>query len=605
MKISTKTLFLLCYQVLAVRNRRKYKVITIISILITLLDLLGVSLIGLMTIVTLGAIQQREISPLIDLFLTMMRLDNFSVQTKVGLLGILAAAILVSRTIISMFLSKKMINFLAAQCTEVSRDIFNGFFHKSILYIQQRSQQELIYLVSNGIEAIMVKILPAVSTIIVDSFLFLTLVTLLFIVEPFMAFITLLFIMFAGFLNMHYSYGKSSTLGTASAKLEVEINTRIKETLEIFDVAVVKNRVDFFVNKFSEIKQTQATIVAKIYLLPNFIKYTFELTIIFAFLLVGAFQFIFFDSIKAVTSITLFMAASTRIAPALLRIQQSLVQVKSNSTLALSTINLINDTKLNYSYKSIFTDIDFRHAEFDPIISIDKLTFGFQKSGINLINDLSIDVKAGEMVVVIGESGVGKTTLANLVLGFLPDYTISNIRISRLNPREAYKKWPGAICYVPQKSNVISGTVRENICLGYDSAYFPDEKFWQILELVELSTLVKSFRYGLDENLSEGGVNLSGGQKQKLVIARALFTNPKLLILDEPTNALDGGADDSILNNLRNLNPKLTFLIITHNYSTMKLADKILFLRKDGTVNFGDLSLVEITEKDYFKKVKS
>jgi ABC-type multidrug transport system fused ATPase/permease subunit len=264
----------------------------------------------------------------------------------------------------------------------------------------------------------------------------------------------------------------------------------------------------------------------------------------------------------------------------------------------------VNETKLKDSYKSIKSDLFYAPHKFSPNIYVKDLSFGHREGDLNLIDGVSFTINKGEMFAVIGESGVGKTTLINLVLGFLPKNITGDVRISELSPREVYEKYPGAISYVPQKSGIIAGTIRENIGLGYDPVNFSDEEFWRVLDLVELSSLVKSFNDGLDQTITEGGSNLSGGQKQKLAIARALFTNPKLLILDEPTSALDGGADDNILNNLKKLEPKITFLIITHRYSTMKLADRVLFMRKNGTINVGQLSLIESTESDYFKKVK-
>jgi ABC-type multidrug transport system fused ATPase/permease subunit len=603
-KLKSKSLILECYKILTLSGRKKYNWIIFTSILATLLDLVGVSLIGLITIITLGAIQQQGISSSANSFLEIFQLNNYSIQNQVAFLGISAAAVLICRTLVSMFLSKKMITFLANQCTTVSKTILNGFFYKSISFMNDRSQQQFIFLAANGVESIMIKILPAVSTIIVDSFLFLTLIILLLIVQPFIAVFTILFITFAGAINMYFANGKSRKLGEVGSKLEVEINSKIKDTLVIFDVAVLKNRVNHFVGKFAELKESQAQIVSEIYLLPNFIRYTFELTIVFAMLLIAAFQFLFFDSMKAVTSMTLFLAASARIAPALLRIQQSYIQIQSNGALALETINLINETKYQDSYKDIKSDLFYEQSKFSPKIYVKDLSFGHRENNLNLIDRVSFTVNEGETFVVIGESGVGKTTLINLVLGFLPKNISGDIRISDLSPWEVYEKYPGAISYVPQKSCIIAGTIRENISLGYDPVNFSDEEFWRVLDLVELSSFVKSFDDGLDQIVTEGGSNLSGGQKQKLAIARALFTNPKLLILDEPTSALDGGADDNILNNLKKLEPKITFLIITHRYSTMKLADRILFMRKNGTINVGKLSLIESTESAYFKKVK-
>ena len=129
MKLKSKSLILECYKILTLAGRKKYNWITVTSILVTLLDLVGIFLIGLITVITLGAIQQQGISSSVNLFLEISQLNNYSVQNQVAFLGILAAVVLICRTLVSMFLSKKMITFLANQCTEVSKTILNGFFY--------------------------------------------------------------------------------------------------------------------------------------------------------------------------------------------------------------------------------------------------------------------------------------------------------------------------------------------------------------------------------------------------------------------------------------------------------------------------------------------
>ena len=143
-------------------------------------------------------------------------------------------------------------------------------------------------------------------------------------------------------------------------------------------------------------------------------------------------------------------------------------------------------------------------------------------------SNLNIEIKEGEFIGIVGPSGSGKSTLVDLILGVLQT-KIGRINVGGMEPIQAIKKWPGAIGYVPQDSNFISGTIKENVCMGYDPKDVPDEDVIKVLCSAQLDelTLLKD---GIHTQIGEKGSKLSGGQRQRLGIARALFTNPKLLI---------------------------------------------------------------------------
>jgi len=155
------------------------------------------------------------------------------------------------------------------------------------------------------------------------------------------------------------------------------------------------------------------------------------------------------------------------------------------------------------------------------------------------VSEISLEIRAGEVVSFVGPSGAGKTTLVDLILGILQPDTGTSL-LQGLAPLEVIKKWPGAIGYVPQDVMITNGSIRENVCLGYEPHLIDDNLIWEALTIANLKDFVDTLPMGLDTQVGDRGTNLSGGQRQRLGIARAMFTKPKLLILDEATSALDG-----------------------------------------------------------------
>ena len=166
-----------------------------------------------------------------------------------------------------------------------------------------------------------------------------------------------------------------------------------------------------------------------------------------------------------------------------------------------------------------------------------------------------------------------------MLLGAL-DPQEGTVDISGMQPRSTFSMWPGAVSYVPQDSPVINGTIKENLCLGYPVDEISDEYCWESLKIARLDDFVKSLPNHLVTHVGDRGTRLSGGQRQRLGIARALITNPKLLILDEATSSLDGVTESEISESLRGLKGQVTLIVIAHRLSTVVNADRIYFMEK-------------------------
>ncbi len=216
----------------------------------------------------------------------------------------------------------------------------------------------------------------------------------------------------------------------------------------------------------------------------------------------------------------------------------------------------------------------------DNCIEFKKVSFGYDKK--NVLNNLSFTIKQGETIGVIGGTGAGKSTLVNLMLRFY-DVTSGEILLNDQSIKKynlhALRRFIG---FVPQHTALISGTIRENLQLGnYDA---DDRQLIKALEIAQGRELIDNKTEGLDTMIEQGGKNLSGGQKQRLTIARALVKNPKVLILDDSSSALDYATDFKLRQELKKLD--MTKIIISQRTASVEQADKIMVLYHGDLVGF-------------------
>jgi ABC-type multidrug transport system fused ATPase/permease subunit len=287
----------------------------------------------------------------------------------------------------------------------------------------------------------------------------------------------------------------------------------------------------------------------------------------------------------------------------MLRIQQSFIQIQVNAGSANPTIELIGELEkieeLQVPNNRIFTD----QTGFNPGISIQELSFSYNQGSTLAIDNLSLEIKPGDFVAIVGPSGSGKSTLVDLILGLNAPLT-GNILISNLPPEKAISSWPGVIGYVPQDVGIINGTIRENLSLGLDPEDLSETEINRAIEQSGLQDYIENSPLGLNMVVGERGAKLSGGQRQRLGIARALVTSPKLLILDEATSSLDGQSENAISTAIRSLKGSVTLIMIAHRLSTVRFADKVVYIENGKCLSSGTFEEVRTAVPNFEKQAK-
>jgi len=327
-------------------------------------------------------------------------------------------------------------------------------------------------------------------------------------------------------------------------------------------------------------------VIAEKQFMPNISKYVMESGIVIGGVVIAGLQFVIQDSRNAVASLSIFLVAGTRIAPAIMRLQQSAVTIKIGIGSAVPTLELLRSLEGVDAISQSNVEFRVTHPGFQSKVNMDKVTLTYPGKQVPSLRNVSFSIDEGESLALVGPSGAGKTSLVDVLLGVVSPNT-GKISISGENPLVAISTWPGAIAYVPQNVAIIDGTIRENIALGFPEDVASDELIWDAISIAQLSEFVATLPNGLETQVGERGSKISGGQRQRLGIARAMFTKPKLLILDEATSSLDGQTEADISGAIDSLAGSVTVVLIAHRLSTVKNVSRVLYMEEGVACAYG------------------
>jgi ABC-type multidrug transport system fused ATPase/permease subunit len=575
----------------------------VIQIFLSGLDLLGVVIFGLVGSLTVSGLSAKQPGDRVSDFLALLNIQNSTLQHQVTILGSLAAFVLVIKTISTLYLTRRTLFFLSRRGARISGTLLSKMMGQNLLKFQSKSMQETIYAVTSGVQSVNVGILGAASYLVADISLLIILGIGLFLVDTVVALSTLLIFSIIAVALYRALHLRVRVLGKVQSDLFIESNERIVEVISSYRELIVKNRRSYYAREIARLRLDMADSSAEFAFLSNVSKYILEITVVVGSLFIAAVQFMTQTASHAIAVLSIFLVASTRIAPAVLRVQQGLLQIKGNIGSATPTLELIEALGSEESIDSKIDTLRFEYPGFSSDVNISKVSIRYPGREKNALSDVTLKIRSGEIIALVGPSGAGKTTLVDCLLGILePDK--GSVLISRERPLDAISKWPGSIAYVPQDVMIMNGTIRENVAMGYPEDSYSVESIWEALETAHLSEYVKSLENGIDSPVGDRGTKMSGGQRQRLGIARAMFTKPHLLVLDEATSALDGETEAGISDSIQKMRGEVTVILIAHRLSTVRSADNVVYLEAGNLVAEGTFEEVRKSVKDFDRQAR-
>ena len=590
-------------RILSRNDQRKIIAVILLQIAFSILDLIGVALIGIIGALAIRGVSSQQPGDRVSTALRLLNLDNQDFQTQVALLALAATLLLVLRTVLSIVFTRRTLRFLARRGAMITENLFSRLLSQSLMGIQKRSSQESLYALTNGVSVIVIGILGTIVAVISDSALLIVLSIGIFIVDPTTAILASIFFGLMGLIMYKSLHGRVRTLGTDDYKLTVSSNERILEVLGSYRESVVKNRRNFYVKEIGDLRQKLANVQAELSFIPYISKYVIETAVILGAVLIGGFQFLINDASRAVATLAIFLAAGTRVAPAVLRVQQGAILIKGNLAVATPTLDLIEELSSLNTKLSPDSDFVTTHDGFVGSVELKAISFTYPGAQVAALDEINMRLEQGEHAVIVGSSGAGKTTLVDVILGVI-DTQYGSVTISDMKPLDAILTWPGAIAYVPQDVIISNSTVSENVTMGYETSAIPENAIWEALKLAQLDEMVRGLPDGLNALVGDRGTKLSGGQRQRLGIARALLTKPKLLVLDEATSSLDGETEANIAEALSSLEGEVTVILIAHRLSSVRNSKKVIYLHEGRILCQGPFEFVRNQVPDFDKQAK-
>lgn len=342
---------------------------------------------------------------------------------------------------------------------------------------------------------------------------------------------------------------------------------------------------NFLINFFKEQINGIEKNLAKMFIIEKLPRIILELISFSLIVIVSLIYFKSSSSIQnALPTLSLILVSIVRFIPAFngvatsinaLKIYKVSVQAIYEDLLQEKFIN--ENDKLPPSEKNIFKD------KPKNIIEINDVSFSYKDSNFTQIKKLNLSIKEGEVVAITGKTGSGKSTIFLMLLGLLKPST-GSILYNNQNIFSHIRSWRKLIGYVSQKIYLLDRSIKENIQFNFENNHADEKKMHQALNIADLEKVIKDMKYGINTVVGNDGIMLSGGEKQRIAIARTVYKDPKILFMDEFTSALDEDTEIKIIKNLKRIFIGKTIVIITHRKSTLEICDKIYEL-KNGELN--------------------
>lgn len=565
-----KKIFII-FNLLSAKEKNLFYLIIVLTFFSMIVEILGLSTV----IPLISIVLKNDLNFSSNIFSNLIRLFDKQNKNIVELTLIAIGVVFILKNIYLAFFSKFLVKFLFNVSKRLEQELYEGYIKLPYLDFINKKNADLVYNLTRAIDLFRDS-LSIISLLITELLVFCGILTFLFIIDPITLFI-IGSVLLSVFLILYFLSKKKNIEWGKNSRIQETL--RVKTIIESFNAIKelkIKNIENFFFRQHLQSNNLKAKFATK----HNFNVYLprlfFEVIILFVILsLVFVLRELNFSQADLIKKIGLFSVAAFRLYPSAYKIINSIQNFNFGLPSLENLVVEIKKIKNNQSNFLINNNSTETYSGFNfESIALKNIYFSYPDQNNYIIKNLEFEIKKNEIVGISGKSGSGKSTLIDIISGlFNPNkgyFFINNKKYLKL-PRY----WNNSFAYVSQNIALLENTLTKNITFGEDNDV--DKK--RLKEVVEIAQLQELFENQIEENYLVGnrGVKLSGGEKQRIGIARALYYNNKFLILDEATNALDEKTERKIMEGLLNTK-NLTILLISHKSSTLNFCKKQYFL---------------------------
>ena len=501
------------------------------------------------------------------------QLSNFLKSNAIIFFVVLILLVYILKTILLIYVYKKETNFLKRIRVNLSTRIFQIYLNLPYSFHVHNNSGNLIRNI-NDIKIFINFIIHTLS-IVIETLIFVGLLIILMLYEPLVTTVVILITFTLGFILNNTIKKKSYTWGKVRQKFEGLKIINTQQTLNSIKEVKVFFKEFFFIKLFEKIEIKAAESVQKHDFLIRLPKVILEasLVIILSSLIIILVN-LKFDFKEIIPTLALFTLVSFRVFPSIAKIIRS-YQIIKFGTPVLD--NLKNQIKL--SKKNITFSKNDKKISFSKNIRFKNIDFSYENYSKKIFLNFNFLINKGDLIGIYGDSGNGKTTFLNILLGLSKPEKGQVLIDGKQDVQDNIKSWNRNVGFVPQNICLLEGSLKSNIAFGLKNKEIDNNLVNKLVKIVKLEKFVKKLKNGINTTISENGNNISGGQKQRIGIARALYHDPQLIILDEATNAIDKETSKEIINHIMQKKNNKTIVIISHDYFVLKNCDKVFNLR--------------------------
>lgn len=549
-------------------------------------DLAGIAAIGLLVMAVASGKIDFELGGFYRL-----RIDETPPEFIATLVVVAALAFLV-KAVFNLVMSLVSVRYMAGVEVKASRQLAEYLLSGSLADLRRFSQADVGYAVNSSTGAMYGGVLGAVSNIIAESALMLMILGAFVLVNPTAAIVVAIYIVIMVVIIQWVIGERLKQIGRDVNRGSVDAGSAMLDSVSSFREISVLKKQPYFLRRFSEARWLLAKTRSTEVVLKSVPRLIIEQGLMLGVLGFVSWQILGGDVATGLASVGVFVVGSVRIIGAVMPIQNSYSTLKTTVVKAEMAQKLqlerIEREKVRAEQRKLLEaappleSVGAGGAQKGLRIEMRDVEFTYPDAAEPVVTDINLSAEPGGFIAFIGPSGAGKTTLADLILGLnVPQK--GTVLIEGRNPLEIREKHPGLISYVPQKPGMVTGTIAQNIALGIADEKIDEDWVWQCLRLAALEEIVKQMPRGIHSSLGKQSDQLSGGQLQRLGLARALYPRPRLIILDEATSALDAGSEAEVSKNIRELGDTVTLVVIAHRLSTIQHADCV-YVVDDGKI---------------------